>query len=263
MQGSKTLFKYKSKKGKQTMKSKSKIVAIMLTVILVVAAVTVLVACEKETTKVAYGLVHKQGYVGKATVIVVGDTIISAELDEACLPTYVKATEINDYTVQASGGIFYKTVRFDDVTMTYDVEQNTYVVGNQTMTKFFEIASNCEKYFEAVAENRVSVVTASGNDNGILTASALLKSQNSYWSGNSIRDGQLGWKANADATCKYVLENGFDGASEKSDFSVQDNSTANANLDNEIVDKNGKRTGATWTDFWDYFVLLKTAYASN
>lgn len=242
------------------MKSKGKIVAILLTAILVIAVVTALVACDKETTKVAYGLVHKNGYVGKATVVVVGDILVSAELDEACLPTYVKATDINDYTVEASNGIFYKTVKFANITMTYDVEQGTYVVGNQTMTQFFEVASNCEKYFEAVATNQVSVVTASGNDKSILTASALLKSQNGYWSGNSVHDGQLGWKANADATCKYVLENGFDGASSKADFTVQDNSATNSNLDNEVVDKSGKRTGATWTDFWDYYVLLKTAY---
>ena len=194
------------------MKSKSKIVAILLTAILVIAVITVLVACEKETSKVAYGLVHNKGYVGKATVVVVGDNLVSAELDEACLPTYVKATDINEYTVESSKGIFYKTVKFADITLSYDVEQDTYTVGNQTMTQFFEVASNCEKYFEAVVLNQVSVVTARGNDKSILTASALLKSQNGYWSGNSVHDGQLGWKSNADATCKYVLEYGFDGA---------------------------------------------------
>lgn len=256
------------------MKKHAILVALALAVVMVMS-VAALTACSPKTQS-AYGLVHGKGYVGKATVQKSNNSLVSAELNEACLPTYVQG-ESADGTYVVEGkylnhgsvatGKFYKIVKFGDVTMTYDTTEVTsgdntlskgYMVGNQTMLEFFASEANCEKYFEAVSSNSVTVVTASGDKTDILNAKSLLKTQNGYW--GTPAENALGWKANAEATCKYVMENGFDGASAKEDFKTVDNSAVNAKLDNEFVDKNNVKTGATWTDMWDYFNLLKTAF---
>lgn len=253
------------------MKKQAKLLVVVLALVLALSVV-LLTACVKEETKTAYGLVHGEGYVCQATVVVKGETLVSADLIEACLPTYVKAeTAIEGYTVEgtysnhgsAATANFYKTVKFGDVTMTYDATLNGeyskgYMVGDQTMLEFFRNEANCEKYFNAVANDKVAVVLATGDDTTILNSAALLKTENGYWGTPAAN--ALGWKANVKATCDYVVENGFDGASQKTDFTATDHSSVNAALDNELVDKNGVNTGATWTDMWDYFSLLEKAY---
>ncbi len=258
------------------MKKQHAIVLSVVLAVVMVLALVALVACEKPQEKTAYGLVHGKGYVGKATVTRAGDSLVSADLNEACLPTYVQGeTADGTYVVEGkylnhgsvATGKFYKTVKFAGVTMTYDTtevtsDENTlskgYMVGTKTMLEFFADEANCEKYFEAVASNSVTVVTASGDKTDVLNAKALLKTENGYW--GTPAENALGWKANVKATCDYVIANGFGGASAKDDFKKQDNSATNAKLDNELVDKNGVKTGATWTDMWDYFSLLKSAF---
>ena len=117
-----------------------------------VLSVVVLTACNKQKTKNAYGLVHGKGYVCQATVVVTGNSLVSADLVEACLPTYVTVqTPIQGYTVEgtynshgsARTANFYKTIKFADVTMVYDATlvdgySKGYMVGTQTMLQFFE-----------------------------------------------------------------------------------------------------------------------------
>lgn len=253
------------------MKKHAKLLVVVLACVMALSVI-LLASCAQEETKTAYGLVHGKGYVGKATVVRLGDSLVSADLDEACLPTYVKAENaIEGYTVEGkylnhgspATAHFYKTVKFGDVTMVYDGTEvegvsKGYMVGTKTMLEFFADEANCEKYFEAVAKNEVKVVVADGEKTDILNAKALLKTQNNYW--GTPATNALGWKANVKATCDYVVENGFDGAAKKEDFKATDNSATDAKLDNELVDKNGVKTGATWTDMWDYFSLLKSAF---
>lgn len=241
----------------------------------------------------AYGLVHGQGYVGQATVTVKYGEITDAKLDETCLPTYITATGEADGTYLVSGKLidhgspatktFYKTVRFADVTMEYSTEeidatytQNNevkttkvskgYMVGNKTMLEFFADEANCKKYAEAVANGKVTVATVDGDKKDIMTAAALVKSQNGYWSGNKINAGQIGWKANVEATLKYVKQYGFDGITAKDDLKYQDGYDKDSDKNktdlmyNEWFDKNGVATGATWTDLWDYVNLLHNAF---
>lgn len=236
-----------------------KILVIALAVVMMVSALA-LVACAPQT-KVAYGLVHKKGYVGKATLEVAGQTIKSATIDEACLPTYIVASEASDDTVTVTvlshdkevEKHFYKTVKFAGVEMVYDAADG-YKVGSTKMVDWFADEANCEKYFEAVAADSVAVMIAGKEDKTIMTSAKLLKSKNGYW--GSPAENALGWKANVDATCKYVMENGF-GATE---FKAVD-PKGEGKLDNEWVDNNGVKTGATWTDIADYFNVLKAAYA--
>ncbi len=243
------------------MKKQTKLLVVLLALVMV-CSVVMLTACETKETKVAYGLVHREGYVGIGTVVVKGDSLVSVSLDEACFPTQVKAASADgDYTVTVGEVHYWKTVKYGSVVMTYDATDG-YKVGTQTIKEFFKSSeTNCKAYAEAVQANQITVVTSAGEKKDIMTAATLLKSQNGYWSGSSIHENQLGWKANVEATCAYVMKNGFNGAADKADFVVSDNSATNPNLDNELVDKNAVKTGATWTDMWDYFSLLKTAYA--
>ncbi len=241
-----------------------KILVIALAVIMMVSALA-LVACGPQE-KVAYGIVHKS-YVGKATVTISGGKMTAANLDEAQQPTVVTATDaIEGYTVTIGEGDsakhYYKTVKFAGVTAEFDAAANegkgAYKVGGKVLLDWLkESEANCEQYFEAVASDSVSVVLASGEDKTIMTSAKLLKSKCGYWDGSKIKDGQLGWKANVEATCNYVVENGFGGASAKEDFVKGTGEGADGD---QFSDKNGVKTGATWTDMWDYFVVLKAAY---
>ena len=166
------------------MKKTSKIVAVVLAALLVVAAVAVLASCDGGN--VAYGYVHSNG-VGKATVTLDKDgKIVEATLDEACVPTQVKAeAEDGDYTVKNGNNIFWKTVKWGKVTAVYDLEAGAYKVGDQLLINkgaedsFFALnaegAARAKEYFEAVAANKVTVVTSSGNRTDVMTAEKLLK----------------------------------------------------------------------------------------
>ena len=209
----------------------------------------------EEVTQVAYGLCHTT-FAGKATVVVKANIIVSASIDEACLPTQVPvAQSLGDYTVEViSRGAtvyYYKTVKFDDVTMVYDVEKNSYMVGETKAADWLKEAANSQKYFEAAAANKVKAIVASGEI--VLTASQLLKSQNGYWGTPAAN--ALGWKANMEAICNYVIANGFGTTS----FEQVNNGGA---YNDEWQDSNGILTGATNKDFNDYFTLLYRAFKS-
>ena len=216
-----------------------------------------LVACGPQE-KVAYGLVHGKGYVGKGTIVVAGGKISSASIDEACLPTYVVASEASDDTVTATvldhgkevQKHFYKTVKFAGVEMVYDAT-NGYQVGSTKMVDWFATEANCEKWFEAVASDSVSVMIAGKEDKTIMTSAKLLKSKNGYW--GTPAENALGWKANMEATCAYVVANGFAAES-------FEQVAGEGKLDNEKVDNLGVHTGATWTDMADYYNVLKAAF---
>ena len=232
-----------------------KILVIALAVVMMVSALA-LVACGPQE-KVAYGIVHKS-YVGKGTVVVAGGKISSASIDEACLPTYVVASEASDDTVTATvldhgnevQKHFYKTVKFADITLEYDLTDG-YKSGSTKLMDLLKEEANCEKWFEAVASDSVSVMIAGKEDKTIMTSAKLLKSKNGYW--GTPAENALGWKANMEATCAYVVANGFAAES-------FEQVAGEGKLDNEKVDNLGVHTGATWTDMLDYYNVLKAAF---
>ena len=165
--------------------------------------------------------------------------------------------------MEVSGTYYWKTVKYDNVTMVYDATDG-YKVGDKTLKQFFADAAACEAYAKAVLDNRVSVETADGFKTDIMTSAALLKSQNGYWGTPAAN--ALGWTANVEATCKYVVANGFDGITAADDLQHKDGYDENADkivsgqpipdkMYNEWLDKNGVATGATWTAMWDYVNL--------
>ena len=232
-----------------------KILVIALAVVMMVSALA-LVACGPQE-KVAYGIVHKS-YVGKGTVVVAGGKISSASIDEACLPTYVVASEASADTVTATvldhgaevQKHFYKTVKFADITLEYDLTDG-YKSGSTKLMDLLKEEANCEKWFEAVASDSVSVMIAGKEDKTIMTSAKLLKSKNGYW--GTPAENALGWKANMEATCAYVVANGFAAES-------FEQVAGEGKLDNEKVDNLGVHTGATWTDMLDYYNVLKAAF---
>ena len=232
-----------------------KILVIALAVVMMVSALA-LVACGPQE-KVAYGIVHKS-YVGKGTVVVAGGKISSASIDEACLPTYVVASEASADTVTATvldhgnevQKHFYKTVKFADITLEYDLTDG-YKSGSTKLMDLLKDEANCEKWFEAVASDSVSVMIAGKEDKTIMTSAKLLKSKNGYW--GTPAENALGWKANMEATCAYVVANGFAAES-------FEQVAGEGKLDNEKVDNLGVHTGATWTDMADYYNVLKAAF---
>ena len=232
-----------------------KILVIALAVVMMVSALA-LVACGPQE-KVAYGIVHKS-YVGKGTIVVAGGKISSASIDEACLPTYVVASEASADTVtvevedhgEMKTKHYYKTVKFADITLEYDAADG-YKAGSTKLMDLLKDEANCEKWFEAVASDSVSVMIAGKEDKTIMTSAKLLKSKNGYWGTPAAN--ALGWKANMEATCAYVVANGF-AAESFSDVAGE------GALDNEKVDNLGVHTGATWTDMADYYNVLKAAF---
>ena len=237
-----------------------KILVIALAVVMMVSALA-LVACGPQE-KVAYGIVHKS-YVGKGTIVVAGGKISSASIDEACLPTYVVASEASADTVtvevedhgEMKTKHYYKTVKFADITLEYDAADG-YKAGSTKLMDLLKDEANCEKWFEAVASDSVSVMIAGKEDKTIMTSAKLLKSKNGYWSethAGVVNGTALGWKANVKATCDYVVANGF-AAESFSDVAGE------GALENEKVDNLGVHTGATWTDMMDYYNVLKAAF---
>ena len=191
-----------------------------------------------------YGLVHGGGYVGRAVIAMDGDKIEALAWDEACLPTYVTAgeevpaadkvtTKVTSHGSEVEKN-FYKTVKFADVTMTYDLEKNTYVVGNQTMNEFFQAEENCKKYYDAVFAGKVAVVVDGKDDTSVLSPKALLKSHNGYWDTDPISG--LGYKVNYEKSVAYLMKNGLKAAE-------------TLEKDGTWIDDNDVDSGATWTDF--------------
>ncbi len=222
------------------------------------------VAYAQPSQSFAYGLVHGKGYVGQAGIMrTLQGKVIAASLEEACLPTYIAAeAAIEDVTTTdeayPSHGSevtkhFYTTVKFGGNTFTYSTTEHDYVMEGTTLKAWLEDEANAMVYFLSVSNNQVAIVNAEGEDDfTVMTSAKLFKSENGYWSTPS--GSQLGWKTNVEKTVEYVINNGF----------AQEEFTADNKLSSGvIVDDNGISTGATWTDFNDYYQLLKKAYETQ
>ena len=222
------------------------------------------VAYAQPSQSFAYGLVHGKGYVGQAGIIrTLQGNVLAADLEEACLPTYIAAeAAIEDVTTTdtayPSHGSevtkhFYTTVKFGGNTFTYSTTEHDYVMEGTTLKAWLEDEANAMVYFLSVSNDQVAIVNAEGEDDfTVMTSAKLFKSQNGYWSTPS--GSQLGWKTNVEKTVEYVINNGF----------AQEEFTADNKLSSGvIVDDNGISTGATWTDFNDYYQLLKKAYETQ
>ena len=224
------------------------------------AGVAAFAGCgDAETKGEAYGLVHGAGYIGYASITVKGDKITDATLSEVCLPTYVVAGEnvpdadkVTD-TVISHGNevtkVFYKTVSYGDVTLTYEAGKG-YMNGTTSFADMMKDEAKAKAYYDAVMSNSVSVTIGSDKKTDILNKAALSKDENGYWT-RKDKDGNdySRWKMNRDATVNYVKEHGVANLtqlvmSEEKAPDVKEDKEVNYWMDGTI------NTGATWSDFY-------------
>ncbi len=195
---------------------------------------------KKESTGASYAMVHTAGkYIGYSTVTLKGDEIKDVTLTEVCLPDRVTYTvgEGND-AVKTK----YAKVTYGNVTMLWDAEASAYKVGDKVVKEYFASEENCRLYYEAAIGNKISAYeTVDGEaKTNVMTKATLSKEENGYWNeakGSKLEavDGSW-WKANRDATVKYVKEHG-----------VANLLKLERNSDNYWMDGDVS-TGATWSD---------------
>lgn len=222
-----------------------------------------------EKTGEAWALVHGAGYVGYASVTTTDGKITAASLNEACFPTYVTAEESAatedekvTVTVMSHGSevekTYYKTVKFAGLTLTYDTEKKDYLInGSTAWAEWCKTEANCKTYYNAVVANQVAVVINGKDDLTVLNAASLLKTQNGY--GGTRFD----WAGNANATTKYVIDNGFANIAK---LALTEGQKAFNDKDAAFFDGT-VNSGATWVDmvttkdtYVGYVNLLQNAY---
>lgn len=261
-----------------------KIIKLLICALMICIMVIPMTACQDNGKKdpvvktgTAYGLVHGGSYVGKATITKTDDKVTDATLEEMCLPTQVKATAevAEDDRVDVTTGegesakttYYYKTVKYDNVTMTYDAQNNSYMVGDQKLADYLRTEANCKAYFEAAAANNLSVMVGGKEDKTIMTNDALNKDKNGYWTKQDKNNKSYSrWKVNRDATVNYVKQHGLDALKNMTQAeAVEDAYGAQAKY---WQDANGVSTGATWSDmykatapenYYTYVMLLNKA----
>lgn len=206
-------------------------------------AVGVFAGCANggEKTGEAYASVHGGGYVGYAKVVKNGDKITDVTLSEVCLPTQVKAGD--DVAEADKVGTCYKTVSYGNVTLTYDAAANDYTTNGTAFKTYLQSAKNAKAYYEAVVKGEISVTVGGEKKTDVMTNKALNKDLNGYWSvesnvGSSKVEGDYKWKANRDATVKYVKDNGV------AKLGALSKNADGFWTDGDVV------TGATWSDFY-------------
>ena len=236
------------------------------------AGVAALTGCDNSKTGEAWGLVHGAGYVGYASITVNGDDVIDAYLNEVCFPTQVTIDETkvsvpdgDKVSVEKSGKttVYYKTVSYGEVTMTYDATDG-YKVGSETLAQYFKNAENAKAYYEAVMNNSVSVTVSGAKKTDVMTKNALCKEVNGYWTRQDENGKNYSrWLLNRDATISYVKEHGVANLLSL----VRD---AEKGADGFQYWRDGDiNTGATWSDlnskpadgaYYSYAQLLVNAY---
>jgi hypothetical protein len=231
----------------------------------------------------AYGVVHKE-YVGEALVVVKGSEILHVKIDEAFLPhdfariTDASAAANPALVVEIKGAndasLFYaKNVAVDGKLYTaaqLTAEERT-ATGTARYVKYtasdvpnlyvhVKTEANAKAYYEAFVAGKVFVANADGSKNSTLALNTPyymeLKSIGKYWpaavptvNATSGAVGiQIGWRGNMAILEAAIEEMGF------ALTPTRDTANANKIKFGDVV------TGATMTDYLDYFNLAKAAY---
>ncbi|MFP4644638.1 MAG: hypothetical protein ACLFM0_09810 [Spirochaetales bacterium] len=229
-------------------------------------------APEQEATGYAY--VHG-GYVGRAVATTDDEGALSVELDEAFLPHSLAEVDLEEDEWNEDNTVTY-VIRGDEVRVAQHIEYDgtpyvgttvgesvTYVeadedgepVGGKDLE--LEILAHQDtmaEYFDVIQDEGFGVMTEAGGEVEPVTSGSygqVTKRGSDYWD-----FGPLGWQGNAEATEEFIAENGVN-------YSREDLERA------EEEDDDGLRvwsvadavTGATWSDFPDYFTVAQIAVA--
>lgn len=248
----------------------------ILSIFVALVAVLALAACGGSAKEGAgYGLVHKH-YVGYVTVKVEADKVTEAAIDEYYLPyslanvtAQVTGEVPADVVVSAKGedgaasGYHAKYVSVDGVLFTAEGEEGkvpTYKAANvANIEEWVKTEANAKSYALACEAGKVFIANADGSKHATLKtqyevtesktgADAFKKSTTNYWR-EPLKVG-IGWLANCEAMIEAIV-----GTTPKTT-----DETSRATEDPKVWSVNGEETGATWSDFNDYYAVFVRAF---
>ena len=231
----------------------------------------------KERTGMGYGLVHGH-YVGVVEITVDRDGVVTAmTLDEYYLP-YSWAKVSADHAEREDVVVVVGTRRGgnssnpDDHTFTYYAKYlqigdklftaevlgtagsqsiNYKATGIANIENWVKVEANAKWYAEQLDADAAFIANANGRKNTVLTTIASdassegwLKSETNYWR----RDDALGWPGNVEETIEAII-----GLNLSEEFEL-------VRGEGNLWSIDGAVTGATWSDFPDYFEVAVRAY---
>ena len=232
----------------------------------------------KDQTVESYGFTHG-GYVGHVTIVVT-DGVVDVEINEAFMPhtltavtlTTVEApTDWNDTNTLTIGTKSYALYIMlnDDVFKALETEAGLLVysavdeagelktgsrdVKNLEMN-IIKNESNMKAYYDALNNGGLKLSKSFGDTSPVVITENQFKEGNSnYWQAGGDK---LGWQANIDALESFLEENGaaFDTLAFTKVLTTVDGVEDNYW---QVVDT---ISGATNSDFQDYFQLAQTAF---
>lgn len=237
-----------------------------LVALMAVAALT-LAACDSKKEATAYGLVHGH-YVGEVTVTVAEDgTVGSVSIEEYFLPySWAKVSETTGDVLAVVGSRgtsnYAKYVKIGDKLFTGSVtgtveEKNQVIVysaeGIANIETWVENAENAEWYVKQINANKFFLADSEGKEVTNLTRSdatsnkSMKKSESGYWFGENY---PLGWAGNVAA-----MVEAFVGTKLEATVTSEDQDPVT-----KFWSFGDVETGATLTDFIDYYTLAQAAF---
>ena len=226
---------------------------------------------------IGYGLTHGH-YVGIATVETLNDVVTDITIDEYFLPYSwgkVALTDFQTYpddviSVVGSRGTSYysKYVTIGDKVFTATAVAsgtaqivNYEATGIPNLDTWVDVEENAQWYVEQVEAEAFFLATSTGTEHPNLVRSdatsnaGMTKSTSGYWAQSQtvIR----GWSGNMQAIIDAFIGTRLDFTITSEDRTVATDTEPSY----WIVD--GEATGATLTDFLDYYALLQRAYANR
>lgn len=245
------------------------------------ATASLLSACQASSSEpllesgTGYGLTHGH-YVGVATVETSDGLVTEITLDEYFLPynwAKVVVADVNAIpedvlTVVGTRGTSYyaEFIKIGDKLFTGAVEGAS---GSQhilysaddveDIELWVETEENALWYVEQIEAEAFYLADAAGEESTLVRGDAtsnvaMTKSESGYWSGENY---PLGWAGNIDA-----IKEAFIGT--RLDFTIEStDKTSATETEPAYWIVGGETTGATLTDFLDYYQLLQRAYANR
>ncbi|MFP4508511.1 MAG: hypothetical protein ACLFNQ_00130 [Spirochaetaceae bacterium] len=226
-----------------------------------------------DQTAEAYIYIHG-GYVGQAIASTNSDGEISVELDEAFLPHTLAAVDLEEdewnedntvsYVVRGSENFVAKYIEYNGTnyvgttvgtSVTYvEADEDGEPAGQQDLELLIiRDQGSMAEYFDVIQDEGFGIMTEFGGSVEPVTTTSygqVTKRGSSYWNFG------LGWQGNIDAIESFIAENGFN-------YNLDDVSRAEEPNDEDLRPWSvaDTVTGATLSDFTDYFALAQMALA--
>ncbi|MFP4638042.1 MAG: hypothetical protein ACLFM6_06320 [Spirochaetaceae bacterium] len=218
-----------------------------------------------DQTSEAYAYVHG-GYVGKAVVETDGEGELSATLDEAFLPHTLAVVDLESDEWNEDNTVYYmqrgnevrvaKYVSYDgtdyvgstvgEALVYVEADEDGEPAGNVGLEKsILRNQRTMASYFNGIQDGAFAVYTEFGGEPETVTTTSyggLTKADSNYW------DAEPGWKGNMEAIQEAVAEHGT--GYKFNELNQNDEGTW------QLADA---VTGATLSDFPDYFNLIQNA----